>query len=98
MAVMNISITTELAQLINEKVASGRFNSANDVIEEGMRLMKEQDEIRRMRLEELRKEIALGTEQLERGEVNAYASGKEVAAKIKAEGRTRIAEHQTVKA
>ena len=48
-----------------------------------------------MRLDELRNEIAIGTEQLERGEATAYASGKEVTAKIKAEGRTRITEHQT---
>ena len=39
MAVINISITVELAQLINEKIASGKYNSANEVIGEGMRLI-----------------------------------------------------------
>lgn len=98
MATMNISITPELAELINEKVTSGMYHSASEVVREGLRLLKEQDEIRRIRLEELRKEIAIGTAQLERGEVTAYASGEELADKIKAEGRKRIAERQQAKA
>ena len=55
------------------------------------RLLPEQNELRRIRLEELRREIAIGTEQLERGETTVYASGKELAEKIKAEGRKRYA-------
>jgi antitoxin ParD1/3/4 len=85
MATLNISLTPELASLIHEKVSSGMYHSASEVVREGLRLLKEQDEIRRIRLEELRKEIAIGTEQLERGEYTVYSSGKEVAAKIKAE-------------
>ena len=94
MATMNISITPELAELINDKVTSGMYHSASEVVREGLRLLKEQDEIRRIRLEELRKEIAIGTAQSERGEGAVYASGKEAAAEIKAEGRRRMAERK----
>ncbi len=90
MATLNISLTPELAALINEKVSSGMYHSASEVVREGLRLLKEQDEIHRMRLEELKKEIAIGTEQLECGEYTVYSSGKELAAKIKAEGRKRM--------
>ncbi len=60
----------------------------------GVHLLKEQDEIRRIHLEELCREIAIGTAQSERGEVTAYASGKVFADKIKAEGRKRMAERK----
>lgn len=89
MATLNISLTPELAALIDGKVTSGMYPTASEVVREGLRLLHEQDEIRRIRLEELRREIAVGTEQLERGEGTIYASGKDVADKIKAEGRKR---------
>jgi antitoxin ParD1/3/4 len=90
MATLNISLTPELATLVKEKVTSGMYHSASEVIREGLRLLKEQDEIRRLRLNELKKEIAIGTEQLDCGDYTVYDSGKELAAKIKAEGRKHI--------
>src|SRR5579872_4063032 len=98
MATMNISLTPELVELVNDKVTSGMYHTASEVIREGLRLLQEQDEIRRIRLEELRKEIATGTQQLERGEANVYASGKELADKVKAEGRKRMARRKTASA
>jgi antitoxin ParD1/3/4 len=89
MPTMNISLTDELEMLIQEKVSSGMYHSASEVVREGLRLLREQDEIRRVRLEELRKEISRGTEQLERGEHSVYPSGKELADKVKSEGRKR---------
>ncbi len=89
MPTLNISLTPELVELVNDKVRSGMYHSASEVIREGLRLLKEQDEIRRIRLDELRRDIAVGTAQLERGEGAAYASGKELSEKVKAEGRRR---------
>lgn len=65
---MNVSLTPELEELINQKVSSGLYHSASEVIREALRLLKEQDELRQFRLEQLRKEIAIGLEQLDRGE------------------------------
>jgi antitoxin ParD1/3/4 len=65
---MNVSLTPELEELINQKVNSGLYHSASEVIREALRLLKEQDELRQVRLEQLRKEIAIGLEQLDRGE------------------------------
>lgn len=72
---MNVSLTPELEDLINTKVQSGMYHSASEVIREGLRLLKERDEIIRIRFEELRREIARGVEQAERGETIA---GEEV--------------------
>jgi len=84
---MNVSVTPELEDFVNEKVQSGLYNSASEVIREGLRLLREQDELKRMRLEALRKDIQKGIDSLNRGEGKPF--DVEV---IKAEGRKRLSE------
>ena len=57
---MNVSLTPELEDLVAEKVRSGRYNSASEVVREALRLLEEQDQLRAIRLEETRKKIADG--------------------------------------
>ena len=66
---MNVSITPSLEEFVKEKVDSGLYNSASEVIREALRLLKEQDRLRQLRFEELKKEIAIGMEQADRGEL-----------------------------
>ena len=66
---MNVSLTPELEQLVHEKVKSGRYLSASEVVREALRLLEERDRIREARLEALRGEIAVGIEQGDKGEV-----------------------------
>ena len=65
---MNVSLTPELEKFVQEKVKSGRYLSASEVVREALRLLQEEDQIRQLRLEKLRKEIMMGIEQLDRGE------------------------------
>lgn len=65
---MNVSLTPELEKFVQEKVKSGRYLSASEVVREALRLLQEQDQIRQLRLEKLRKELMMGIEQLDRGE------------------------------
>jgi antitoxin ParD1/3/4 len=65
---MNVSLTPELEKLVQEKAKSGRYNSASEVMREALRLLEEQDQLRAIRLEEVRKKIAAGLESLDRGE------------------------------
>lgn len=88
---MNVSLTPELENLVNEKVKSGLYNSASEVVREALRLLKEQDELRRIRLEELRREIQIGIDQIESGEFAVYESSEEFATEIKKRGRERLA-------
>ena len=65
---MNISLTPELERLVAEKVQTGRYASASEVIREGLRLLEEQDQLRQRRLAEVRQKIDRGLEQLDRGQ------------------------------
>ena len=57
---MNVSLTAELEKWVQSKVESGMYTSASEVIREGLRLLKEQDALKEIRLTELRREIHLG--------------------------------------
>ena len=61
---MNVSLTPHLEEMIRRKVESGRYSSASEVVREALRLLEEHD-----RLAELRALIAVGDEQIARGEI-----------------------------
>lgn len=69
---MNVSLTPELENLVNEKVKSGLYNSASEVIRESLRLLQEQDMLKEIRRNELRREIMIGVEQIRTGEYTDY--------------------------
>ena len=66
---MHVSLTPHLEELVRNKVKSGLYNSASEVVREALRLMDDRDRVYEMRLEDLRKEIQIGVDQIERGEV-----------------------------
>jgi len=57
---MNVSLTPELAKLVEEKVASGLYTSASEVVREALRLLAESDRQQALRVHELREHIAKG--------------------------------------
>jgi antitoxin ParD1/3/4 len=77
---MNVSLTPELERLVNEKVESGLFNSASEVIRAGLRLLVEQDQLRHLRLAQLKTDIQAGLDQEASGEL---VSGPEVFKRIR---------------
>lgn len=66
---MNVSLTPELEQFVQTKVKSGRYLSASEVVREALRLLEQRDRLRELRIETLRQEIAIGIEQIDRGEI-----------------------------
>jgi antitoxin ParD1/3/4 len=66
---MNVTLPPELEQYIARKVESGQYLCESEVILEGLHLLRQRDELDKIRLEELRKEIAIGIEQADRGEL-----------------------------
>lgn len=58
---MNISLTPALEQFVNDKVATGLYNSVSEVIREALRLLIAQEKpITKEELERLNRDIELG--------------------------------------
>lgn len=85
---MNISLTPELEQLVTDKVESGLYLTASEVIREGLRLLEERDKCQEL----FRNEIGAGFEAVDRGEYVDFdeSSIQELAARVKARGRDRL--------
>jgi len=66
---MYISLTPQFEVLIKQKVESGFYHSVSEVVREALQLLEERDYLQKKRLEELRKDIAAGIEQIDRGEL-----------------------------
>ncbi len=86
---MNVSLTPELETLVNEKVKSGNYNSASEVVREALRLLKEQDELKRIRREELRREVMKGVDEIRDGQYIVYNSAEELAEAVIGRGKAR---------
>ena len=70
---MHISLTPELESRIKNKVDSGLYNNASEVIREALRFMDEHTLlVEQMKLDYLRREVAKGAEQAERGEFSTH--------------------------
>jgi len=81
---MNLSLPPQLEELVRQKVESGLYTCASEVVVEALWLLDARDRLRELKLEELRKEIQKGLD-----------SGPAVPLdfeKIKARGRKRLAE------
>lgn len=87
---MNVSLTKELENFIGELVASGMHFSASEVVRDGLRLLKEQEALKKMRVEELRAEIMLGIEDLKTGNSMSFTSEEEIFQEIKNRGQERL--------
>ena len=80
---MNVNLSPQLEDMVRQKVASGLYTSASEVVREALRMMEAQDQLRAANLEQLRQDIREG---LESGEPTPWD-----AEEIKQEGRQRRA-------
>jgi antitoxin ParD1/3/4 len=61
---MSVSLSPQLEAMIRERVESGRYRDASEVVQEALRLLEEHE-----KLEHLRSLLAVGLEQARRGEL-----------------------------
>lgn len=57
---MNINLTPQLEEMVRQKVTSGLYTSASEVVREALRLMDEKDQLRVAKLGQLRKDLQEG--------------------------------------
>jgi antitoxin ParD1/3/4 len=73
----------QLEELVRQKVSSGLYNSASEVVREALRLMEREDQVRAAKLAQLRQDIQEGLQSGSAGELDVQA--------IKRRGRERLA-------
>lgn len=64
---MKVSLTPQLQKLVDQKVASGFYESPSEVVREALRLLEERDRLSGTRLADLREKIATGLQDLDEG-------------------------------
>ena len=85
---MNASLNEEWEGFVRQKVESGLYRSAGEVISDGLRLLKERDDLLQEKISELREAIAIGIDQADAGRSRPF--DEETTARIKARGRMRL--------
>lgn len=73
---MTITLTDELEELINAKVRSGAYKSADEVVKESLRLLKAKEE----GIDALRWEIMRGIEDVQQGRFETFTTDAELEA------------------
>ncbi len=75
---MHVSLTPKLERLVRERVESGLYNNASEVVREALRLLVEQDEVRRLKLARLRHALEAGEADLAAGRLVSIRNGDEL--------------------
>jgi antitoxin ParD1/3/4 len=75
---MHVSLTPKLEALVRDKVDSGLYNNASEVIREALRLMNELDSAQELKLKRLRKELAKGEADLAAGRKTIISDDEEL--------------------
>jgi antitoxin ParD1/3/4 len=57
---MTIALSKRLETLIEEKIASGRYQSVSEVMQEALRLLEESERLELVKLSALRRDIQAG--------------------------------------
>jgi len=77
---MNVHLGSVFDEFVAGLLKSGYYQTQSEILREGLRLLKEREELKQLRLAELRKEIAVGSEQADRSQ---FVDGPEAFAKIR---------------
>ena len=82
----NIALTPHFDHFVQSKVESGRYQSASEVIRDGLRLLEARESQRLRTLLDVQNEIEVGWQQSERG---AVVNGSAVFAEIRKLSRAK---------
>ena len=83
----DVNLTPQLEGLARTEVSSGLYSSTSEVVREGLRLIDEQDRLRQVKFDELRREVRKG---LDSGTSEAWD-----ATSVKLQARARRAARST---
>ena len=66
---MVMPLPPELQQFANRQIANGKYASLEEILLAGLQALAEREQVYQGRFEELRREVLLGAEAAERGEL-----------------------------
>lgn len=75
----SVALGAQFEEFVKAQVTSGRYNNASEVVRDGLRLLQDQEDLRRVKLEWLRTELQNG---LDSGPATALDMSE-----VKAEGQ-----------
>ena len=67
---VSVELALELERIIRAHIQSGRYQTASDVVREGLRLLDERETDRELRLQAVREKIAAGLAQALAGDLS----------------------------
>ncbi len=70
---MHIHLPSDVEELVRRKVEAGEYETPSDLVIDAIHLLDAQDRVRQQQLEDLRREIALGTRGVRAGRDRAFA-------------------------
>jgi antitoxin ParD1/3/4 len=86
---INVSLTTQLEELVQQRVRSGRYSSASEVVRAALRLLEAHDREQDARIARLRSDVEAGLRQLDEGTARPF--DEDAVASIKRGGRAALA-------
>jgi antitoxin ParD1/3/4 len=89
---MNVNLGPTFDQFVADLLNTGFYQSQSEIVREGLRLLMEREQLKQLRIDGLRREIALGAAQADRGE---FVDGQEVIKRIRTKSARRRAAMQT---
>jgi len=75
---MNVNLTPSLEQYVRDCASTKDYNNASEVVREAIRLHKQKEDERQLKLERLRKAIQVGVDDLEQGNYTTINSEQEM--------------------
>jgi antitoxin ParD1/3/4 len=88
---MNISLPGELEQFVENQVSLGAYSTPSEVVGDALRLLQLHDRERQALVDDLRKNVAVGIDQLDRGDTvsaaEVFAELRERNARVQAGAR-----------
>lgn len=64
---MNVSLTGPLVRFVNRQVRSGRYQTASEVVREGLRMLESRQKEHAAAVASVRRKVAVGLKQLDEG-------------------------------
>lgn len=74
MPTRNVVLTAHHESVIEDLVASGRYQNASEVLREGVRLVEQREAEDALKLQALRRAVQVGIDALDRGDALAFDS------------------------